>query len=246
MWSWLSADLLQCIVERVPRALAIFALVNHQGRALAAARLARMKPLLTAPFRLTAHQIFESGSSLNLSQRALRSEHVEMLDSVLSVGALDNLITLWLDSNEIGDNGISALAKAITPDKNGKGALASLDTLLLSENEIGEAGMTAFADAVGKGALDKLNFLGLDSNRIDDNGISAFAKAITPDNNGKGALDNLTILRLCFNKIDDAGMGALGSACASGALASLGTLCVDDQEHSALKAACQARDIDLP
>ena len=62
MWSWLPDELLQRIVqlvaEREPRALAIFALLDQRSRALAAARLARMKPLLTAPFRLTVQQIF--------------------------------------------------------------------------------------------------------------------------------------------------------------------------------------------
>ena len=86
-----------------------------------------------------------------------------------------NMQELYLNQNQIGDVGLSALAEAV-----GNGALASLEALDLSKNEIGEAGMTAFADAVGKGAL-----------------------------------------------------------------ASLETLVVDDEEHPALEAACQARGVDL-
>ena len=33
--------------------------------------------------------------------------------------------------------------------------------------------------------------------------------------------------------------------CAKAPMASLGTLCVDDDEHPALKAACEARGIEL-
>ena len=51
---------------------------------------------------------------------------------------------------------MSALAKAITPDKDGKGALASLETLALGSNKIGDEGMKALADACASGALDKL------------------------------------------------------------------------------------------
>ena len=52
-------------------------------------------------------------------------------------------------------------------------------------------------------------------------------------------------LMLHGNNIGDAGLTALAKAVESGALASLRTLVVDDEEHSALKAACQARGIDL-
>ena len=68
--------------------------------------------------------------------------------------------TQWLDlgGNNIGDAGLTALAKAVE-----SGALASLEALDLSKNEIGEAGMTAFADAVGKGALASLKKIVVDT-----------------------------------------------------------------------------------
>ena len=52
-------------------------------------------------------------------------------------------------------------------------------------------------------------------------------------------------LYLYENKIGDAGLTALAKAVESGALASLETLAVNNVKHPALKAACQARGIDL-
>ena len=77
----------------------------------------------------------------------------------VSSGALAALETLNLGGNAIGDDGMSALAKAIKPTaENASGALASLENLKLYGNAIG------------------------------DEGMSALAKAITPDKDGRGAL----------------------------------------------------------
>ena len=53
------------------------------------------------------------------------------------------------------------------------------------------------------------------------------------------------LLQLAGNQIGDAGLAAFAKAVESGALVSLKTLVVDDEEHPALKAACQARGIEL-
>ena len=68
-------------------------------------------------------------------------------------GALASLEKLFLSANGIGDEGMSALAKAITPDKDGKGALAQCTYLSVSGNTIGDAGMSALASACASGAL---------------------------------------------------------------------------------------------
>ena len=52
-------------------------------------------------------------------------------------------------------------------------------------------------------------------------------------------------LDLDNNEIGDAGLQALADALGKGALASLEILSVDDDEHPALKTACQTRRIDL-
>ena len=80
--------------------------------------------------------------------------------------------------------------------------------------------------------------LELQSNQIADAGLTAFAKAVE-----SGALPQLEELYLGGNQIGDVGMQALAGAVSKGALASLGTLYVDNPEHSALKAACEARGI---
>ena len=58
---------------------------------------------------------------------------------------------LELYGNNIGDVGLTALARAVE-----SGALASLEELQLWNNQIGDAGLSALAEAVGKGALDHL------------------------------------------------------------------------------------------
>ena len=57
------------------------------------------------------------------------------------------------------------------------------------------------------------------------------------------------ILGLSSNQISDAGVTALANACASGSMASLESLYMDDgplgTEHPGLKTACEARGINL-
>ena len=155
MWSWLPDELLQRIVqlvtERAPRSLAILALLDQRSRSMAAARLACMKPLLTAPFSLTVQQIFSGTGTLDLSRRALRSEHMEVLGGALVSGTLARLAHLELQRNKIEDAGLTALAKAV-----GNGALAQLTRLDLDGNSIGDTGMSALASACASGALDHL------------------------------------------------------------------------------------------
>ena len=90
---------------------------------------------------------------------------------------------LNLGGNQIGDAGLTALAKAVE-----SGALASCQTLNLSFNQIGDAGLSALAAAVGKGALPQLKDLWLSENSIGDVGLSALADVVS-----KGALDSLTV-----------------------------------------------------
>ena len=192
MWSWLPDELLQRIVqlvaERAPRGLAIFVLLDQRSRALAAMRLTRMKPLLTAPFRLNVQLIFSGSGTLDLCDRALRSKDMEVLGLALISGALPSLEYLFLGNNQIGDVGLSALAEAV-----GKGALPALQTLALSHNNIGDAGLSALAEAVGKGALPALEHLELTANQIGDVGLSALASACA-----SGALDHL---KVCWHPI---------------------------------------------
>ena len=58
---------------------------------------------------------------------------------------------LYLDNNQIGDVGLTALASVL-----GSGALDKLEILQLSDNQIGNQGMVELSEALGKGALDKI------------------------------------------------------------------------------------------
>ena len=54
---------------------------------------------------------------------------------------------IYLSGNQIGNDGLSALAKAITPDKDGRGALAPGATIFLGENNVTETGKQAMRNA---------------------------------------------------------------------------------------------------
>ena len=79
-----------------------------------------------------------------------------------------NMQGLALNSNQIGDAGITALATAV-----GNGALPALEQLELTSNQIGDVGLSALASACASGALPQLEKLYLYGNRIGDDGISA-------------------------------------------------------------------------
>ena len=55
---------------------------------------------------------------------------------------------LYLEENQIGDNGMIALAGAIS-----SGLLPNLADLFLNKNRIGDAGMSALAGAIASGSL---------------------------------------------------------------------------------------------
>ena len=166
------------------------------------------------------------------------NDKMKSFSIMLASGGLPNLLTLFLRHNGITHVGLTALANAITPDKNGKGALASLRRLELQQNSIGDVGLRALANACAKGALPNLRYLRLDANQINSKGLKDFASACA-----KGALPKLQNLWLVDNKIGNVGLTALAKACASGALAQLTSLDLErnqigDPGMSALADAC--------
>ena len=101
----------------------------------------------------------------------------------LNICLVCHVQTLGLSNSNIGDAGLTALAKAVE-----SGALASLETLDLGSNKIGDNGMKALADACASGALASLKKLDLAVNKISDDGLKALAEACA-----SGALDKLTV-----------------------------------------------------
>ena len=103
---------------------------------------------------------------------------------------------LHLNNNEIGDDGVTALAHALEGDM-------TLQRLYLSNNQIRAKGVTALAHALEGNTT--LQVLHLGSNQISDKGVTALAPAL------KG---NTTLQRLYLynNKIGEKGVTALAHA----------------------------------
>ena len=172
-----------------------------------------------------------------------RMEHVLKLTQPpfnIPKNRLCNITRVHLSYANMNDNHMITFAAALA-----NGALAQVTELYLYNNMIGDAGLTALATACAKGALAKVTRIDLSENQIGDVGLTALADACA-----KGALPQCEKLLLHMNKIGDAGVAALAKAIApdengNGALASLQKLKVDNEKHPALKAACQARGIEL-
>ena len=109
--------------------------------------------------------------------KTLRAQLQSCVFQVAS-GALDTLLTLRLSWNDIGDAGLSALARALQPTANcPAGALPRLRELSLDHNQIGEAGVAAFARACEGGAapLAQLSELHLFNNALGSAGLAAWS-----------------------------------------------------------------------
>ena len=102
---------------------------------------------------------------------------------------LDPLQELYLNNNEIGDDGVKALASAIS-----SGALEHCESIDLANNSIGDEGMKALAQAIapvsagGSGALKNCHCLVLEDNQIGDDGMRSLADALA-----KGAMANTKV-----------------------------------------------------
>jgi Leucine-rich repeat (LRR) protein len=92
---------------------------------------------------------------------------------------------LSLYGNEIGDAGLTALAKAVE-----SGALAQLTELRLGFNKIGDVGMQALVGAVSNGALPALKELYFDRNKI-SNTVKATVKEVCKQRGIDGSPDLL-------------------------------------------------------
>jgi len=232
LWDLLSDDLLDHIAARGDiQTLSLMVLLQMRCKKLTSVkdRLSACRRLMEAPFNLRAAEIMGYTTSRAYHvHRHIGDDEMKLLAEALVSGALARCQELSLASNNIGDVGMTAFAQAITPvSAGGSGALPLLQELYLYVNNIGDVGLTAFAQAItpvsagGSGALPLCQRLSFNWNQIGDIGMTAFAEAIKPVGEG-----------------------------GSGALVSLKNLYVDNgplgTEHPALKAACEARGIELP
>jgi hypothetical protein len=235
-----------------PKALAHLAATSYQILAVLRPKLNNLRDFRAELKALCAKERFRTHVSSLAEVEMLTWEgvglapfEVNVLGRLLHSTPLPHLLELRLESIQVDDESFAALMQGLN-----KGALASLEILNLANNQIGDEGMKAFSSALSSGALASLNLLALEENQIGDTGMIAFADAIKPtDEIPMGALASLTLLDLRLNQIGDEGMQAFSAAISSGALPLLQALFVDDgalgTQHLQLKAACDARGLDL-
>jgi hypothetical protein len=106
------------------------------------------------------------------------------------------LTLIDLNRNNIGDDGATALAKALLVNE-------SLTSISLDDNKISNQGATALAKALH--ANKSLTMIDLDRNKISDEGATALAEALQVN-------ESLTKLYLTGNNIGDKGATALAEA----------------------------------
>ena len=155
--------------------------------------------------RLLAEALGEGALQLErLTCNAFRSDVLKVGDAGMrsladvltsTKGALTKLVSLDLQGNEIGDDGLSAL---VTPLK--KGALPALQRLHMPKNKVGDAGLRALAGALGEGALKNLKYLSLGDGVGE---LTPLAEALT-----RGGAPKLKTLQLA-DGVGDAGVAAL-------------------------------------
>ena len=228
--------------EALPNLQSITLNANHIGNDGITAFAKAIKPTPEKPMGVMAGLTY-----LNLDGTQIGDAGITAFADACAKGAMANVTELSLCCNYIGDVAMIAFTDALA-----MGALASCQTLNLSYNKIGDKGLEAFAQAIkpvsegGSGALPQLRELYLHQNQIGDPGIASLADAFA-----RGTMAGLTDLNLIGNQIGDAGMTAFAqvikpvSEGGSGAMASLKTLMVDNEQHPELQAACQARCINL-
>ena len=123
--------------------------------------------------------------------------------NVIDVFTTNQLYRIVTKGNQMGDEGVSALASACA-----SGALPLLEVLLFTGDRIGNDGVKALASACASGALKNLKHLWLGGNIIGDDGVQALASACA-----SGALPSLQKLYISENPFGDAGKQALKPAC---------------------------------
>ena len=122
-------------------------------------------------------------------------------------GAFDNITSLKLDRNRIGNPGVASLCKVCA-----HGGWAKLELLDLSDNHISEDGLTALAHACAEGSFARLKTLHAGGNAVGDGGMLALSKTISLGGPSGPLMHRLLVLGLQSCKIADAGVQAFADA----------------------------------
>ena len=189
--------------------LPALALLERRCHVYSVNRLAILHQLCLPPISIAAVAVVGTGPfTVDLSMRHLGNAGMETLAHSLERGALEHCTKVELSLNEIGDDGLNALARAITPlSKGGSSALEQCTQISLNGNDIGDTGMMNFCEALRDGAMAQCTKLVLGGNRISDDGMESLSCALAG-----GALKKCTSLLFNGNQIGDAGLAALARA----------------------------------
>ena len=101
------------------------------------------KPLVARLYKAAFDEMFGKATDLFYSNLGWGDAGAAQLAAVLASGAAPRIETLWLDGNQIGDEGCKALAAAIGK----KGALPRLEKLVLARARITDEGRRVLATA---------------------------------------------------------------------------------------------------
>jgi Ran GTPase-activating protein (RanGAP) involved in mRNA processing and transport len=145
----------------------------------------------------TSHSLLR----LHLQQNQFVACH-SLVQFAKSVQASRSLLSLSLDANRLGDQGMAQMAIAITkPDMSAKHH-HQLNQMTLSANEISDAGVSSLEEALSTAQNPKFTTLSLAYNRIGDGGAAKIAKLCLTNN-------AIVRLELQHNEIGDYGATAL-------------------------------------
>ena len=102
-----------------------------------------------------------SDEVMHITDQKVSDADCTALGKALTLMKPENMKNIYLSNNDIGDEGVVALADACSTHD----ALPRLKKLWLQRNSIGDAGLTALAKACNDGALAECLYIGLDDNR---------------------------------------------------------------------------------
>jgi hypothetical protein len=145
------------------------------------------KPLVMRLYRETVTAVLGEATKLSFGECGWTDAEVIAFAEVLPL--CRRCLKLNLGRNDFSDDGVAALAKAVSA-----GALPALEVLALNDNSIGVTGVEALLGAAALGAFPSLRKLFLHNNRIEASGCNALAQALEAR-----ALPKLEVLQLFGN-----------------------------------------------
>lgn len=138
---------------------------------------------------------------LNMEGNDFTPKGVAMILKAIGCGTMPLINNLTLNRNNVGDEGLTALGKALSAmpvlsnlscvevqggdigfcsvcDAFAEGSNKKLQSMYWNGNEISNAGMEALCDAFRSGNLPKFFLFYMNGNKVEDEGLLAFANAI--------------------------------------------------------------------